>query len=769
MKKLLLSLLLFTGFLQAQTYPTNPTAFGKISINTNVEDNTATKVSVQSSDNRINWINKTAIDGSNKAQADTGVFTFAGLVTNSATTINIGAANGQIMDNETNPLVPVRTVVTYAGATGVTVTTVGSGNASYVMLGIGGVISFQNTFPTSAERKTKILLGKVSHPAGSVTLVINEPDYVLSPQALVKDWIQDSGPYINNGVFPYANGANLNINVTGGTITGNGINFVTSNTNPNHVEALPASVANFAIRTQTGGATAAVNTITPAVYDNAGTITAIGGGAGASTIQHVEYIPGQGYIVQLGQQVYATFNDAVTAVGRENPSFVRWSNLVNNAIPIGVIVVNKSATALNNPAQALFFKANKTGDFFGAQAGVSTGTLQTAYVNSVVPQIVTTAGLGALTIKRGSASDTDNILVGQNGAGTGTFGVTGAGVASALSHNSTGSISASGSIARGNYFNNTLVATANNDVLVGLDISPSFTLGAFTNVFKSYIKVANGATNFNIGSLGTSTDINFYTAAVPSATNYFLKATTTSTELASTTSTGNLTFKTGVIAATFFNTTRNFLLQDGGTFTDNGVDRLQVTGSVLATGYKVTGTTGFLKSDGTVDTDITSTEVSNASTVAGSTVTAALNNLNAAIPVNYSKIVYVNATDPNSATIFDIVNPPVTNNNALKSDVNNLYVGTDASGWVYNVTSLNYVTKTTPSISSIFYNSGTTIPANNTTAPIVRSGNLSIIGDRQVILDGQSGNVNVKGVSGDWTIGLNTIGSTGTLLSGFGS
>jgi hypothetical protein len=39
-----------------QTYPTNPTAFGKISINTNVEDNTITKMSVQSSDNRINWL-----------------------------------------------------------------------------------------------------------------------------------------------------------------------------------------------------------------------------------------------------------------------------------------------------------------------------------------------------------------------------------------------------------------------------------------------------------------------------------------------------------------------------------------------------------------------------------------------------------------------------------------------------------------------------------------------------------------------------------------
>jgi hypothetical protein len=45
-----------------------------------------------------------------------------------------------------------------------------------------------------------------------------------------------------------------------------------------------------------------------------------------------------------------------------------------------------------------------------------------------------------------------------------------------------GSRTATSAIARGVYFNNTLVAAANNDVLVGLDIEPIFTNGAFTGV-----------------------------------------------------------------------------------------------------------------------------------------------------------------------------------------------------------------------------------------------------------------------------------------------
>ena len=63
-----------------------------------------------------------------------------------------------------------------------------------------------------------------------------------------------------------------------------------------------------------------------------------------------------------------------------------------------------------------------------------------------------------------------------------------------------GSLTASGAIARGVYFNNTLVAAANNDVLVGLDIAPTFTNGAFTNVSNLAIR-----TNGNVQVRGNTT------------------------------------------------------------------------------------------------------------------------------------------------------------------------------------------------------------------------------------------------------------------------
>jgi hypothetical protein len=56
----------------------------------------------------------------------------------------------------------------------------------------------------------------------------------------------------------------------------------------------------------------------------------------------------------------------------------------------------------------------------------------------------------------------------------------------------TGSTTASSAIARGANLTSTLVAAANNDVLVGLDIFPTFTNGAFTGVNNLGLRVRSG-------------------------------------------------------------------------------------------------------------------------------------------------------------------------------------------------------------------------------------------------------------------------------------
>lgn len=75
------------------------------------------------------------------------------------------------------------------------------------------------------------------------------------------------------------------------------------------------------------------------------------------------------------------------------------------------------------------------------------------------------------------------------------------------------SITASTAIARGVYLNNTLVAAANNDVLVGLDITPTFTLGAYTGVSSVALRTTSGEIRFGSLTAATTTKVVYYNSA----------------------------------------------------------------------------------------------------------------------------------------------------------------------------------------------------------------------------------------------------------------
>lgn len=356
---------------------------------------------------------------------DTGVIAFEGAVFNSATTVDIGAVKAFIADNETDPLNPTLLYVEYAGATNVTVPTVGAGLISYAFLKSDGTIHFQNNPPNSDERKSMVLIFKLGHPTGSINVVANEPDFNNSALQQFRDLFQAFN-YINGGVYPYPDASDLSFNTSGGFIVGNGINFVQDNTNPNYSPVSPSVPCSFLYRTQTGVGGGFISLITPNSYDNSGTITTVGGGSNRTTIQYIFFAPNAGFIVQYGQTIYDSFVDAISAVGKED--FVVYENLIKNAILIGVLVVKRSATDLTNENDARFFRADIFGQLIGSAAGTSVTTLQRAYLNSIIPQIETS--IGALTLKNGGGADTDSVFSIENIASAETFAVRGDGVIS---------------------------------------------------------------------------------------------------------------------------------------------------------------------------------------------------------------------------------------------------------------------------------------------------------------------------------------------------
>ena len=170
------------------------------------------------------------------------------------------------------------------------------------------------------------------------------------------------------------------------------------------------------------------------------------------------------------------------------------------------------------------------------------------------------------------------------------------------------SITAASSIAQGTIVSPTLVASANSDVLVGLDVTPTFTNGAFTNLSNIALRI-NSAIQFTgtptglsdvNGFFGNNTNTTFFAAVGPqpicSAVNggfMLLRGNTYSAIInqrgwiaLSAGLVSTPTGKEGAISLLTGNDVEKFrllpngnvILQNGGTFTDAGY-RLDVNGT----------------------------------------------------------------------------------------------------------------------------------------------------------------------------------------------
>ena len=369
----------------------------------------------------------------------TGVFEYTGLTKTSNTTFQIAPVRGWFVDNTTNPVIPYVLQVNYSGSTtGQTTPYLSTSDATYILLTSAGTISYQTTFPTPQERRQNIFLGKVVHPSRTSILNINNTvDFDVSPMSALRDlWTPIK--LINDGIIVSPNGANLNINTSAGGLWGNGIGWTTNQLNPNQVSIAAKSPASFFYRTQTGGTSSSVTLIDPTKYDVGGAITSMGGAGSDNASNQRVYLYPTGVInILYGQTNYANLTAAVAGIQTE--SFVTYPNAQTTGILIGIISVRNDIVAdgepLTNTNYAKFTSVSKFGELLGGTGGLSTTTLQQAYDNSVQPEILTNSTLGAVTFKRGSTSESDNVIEVQSNTGNNTFAVTGQGNVSGNSFN----------------------------------------------------------------------------------------------------------------------------------------------------------------------------------------------------------------------------------------------------------------------------------------------------------------------------------------------
>lgn len=332
------------------------------------------------------------------------------------TKYDISAGRGFVIDNWTDTANPTYSIVEWESKSGNIPANLAIADASFISLDSAGNIVESISFPENDERRSEIYLGKVVHRNnGNITIAISQPDTILSTNSQLIDLFLAIN-FINiYGNVISANGSNLQINKSAGSLFGNGINYGINKQNP-HVRLYGAgSPQGIRYFTQANDSEEPeVTEIDPNNYDLSGVKTLVP--SNKYTVQRVFLFASGKVAVQYGQTLYNSMSLAISSVAMS--PFIKNSDIEQNSILIGLIIVKEGTTDLTNTDNSRFFNVSKFGESIGAVAGTSVTDLQNAYDNSPEPEIVTDTTNGAVTMRDGTGVDGANILEFQNSSGT---------------------------------------------------------------------------------------------------------------------------------------------------------------------------------------------------------------------------------------------------------------------------------------------------------------------------------------------------------------
>jgi hypothetical protein len=301
-------------------------------------------------------------------QSSTGVIEFGGLSGNSLdnTRFDLGITKGWIVDNTTLPEQPNVKYINYSGSTGlnpsgITLNFLLSNPVTYI--GLSGNSSndiVQSSKPfTQSERRDLLELGVVVHVGNStVTVVNNHPTIGIDPTQQLYDLIDGLGFFNLDGgnVYTY-NGANLNIDKSGGDIFANGSNYVLDSKNP-HVKYLTSgSSITFKYRLRDSTEFSGTTIIDTNNYDLNGVLTPVP--TNKFTIQRIVLFTSNQTRIQYGQNVYDSIDDAEASLSTED--FIIEKNINENSLLRGFLITKEGTTDLSNNRLSKFIEANHFG------------------------------------------------------------------------------------------------------------------------------------------------------------------------------------------------------------------------------------------------------------------------------------------------------------------------------------------------------------------------------------------------------------------------
>lgn len=323
----------------------------------------------------------TAIDTTLNQIASTGLISGFDLSINIDTSkFDISAGVGIIVDNYTNPEIPVKTLVSHAGYTAVPTPYLNTSTSTYIGIDITGAYVLQDVEFSALQLREIISVGWIDHPDGLEIMTAKvQPVSVTTAVSQLNDFLFAFGSFNISGNEYHAN-TGLTVSITDGKTFDAYGNYETTHKSPHIVSTTGADGIEFVYYYRLNALgdwkndLAPVTAIDPNHWDDeSGTLALVPDDKW--TIQLLLfYSQTQAYDFQYGQVVYDSLASAQTALSQAvdiNPynsydTFRGW------------LIVKKGTTDLTDSNNAKFVQAGKLGILDVASGGGTGGEINTA-------------------------------------------------------------------------------------------------------------------------------------------------------------------------------------------------------------------------------------------------------------------------------------------------------------------------------------------------------------------------------------------------------
>lgn len=279
--------------------------------------------------------------------------------------LDISAFTGYVVDEITDPDSPAVTRVRSNGFVGVPLAGASLTRViTWWLADSTGALIQQAARPTNTQRRTHLVLGVTAYDPGSGSIFADQSLPVITAQAgnQLADLMDAMRPFVVDGNVITANGANLSLAKSSGTVFARAFNHFAGaapTRDPHVSDSAAQALVTFRRLTRVAQfpPPATTTLVDPAQYDNAGVLTPVVGND--ATIQRVWLFPANTVAdqiaVQYGQQLFPDFQTALDALG--SGSYVPNPTTVQNAALVAWIIVRGNATMLNDLSQCIIRRA----------------------------------------------------------------------------------------------------------------------------------------------------------------------------------------------------------------------------------------------------------------------------------------------------------------------------------------------------------------------------------------------------------------------------